>query len=131
MFGVPTYFSHESGFMGPYSALAGVAAIVGAIYGIVPGAVIGLLVGKLEAGKLVGALVGAGVGLIILFLLFASGLDPYLDDEAFVVGLECIPVGAVIGLIVSLINARRDFPAPPPNNPLDGSAGRMFGKLTK
>ncbi len=107
MLGVPTYFSRESGFMGPYSDWAGIAAIVGTIYGIVPGTVIGFLVGRLKANKLVGALIGGGVGLIILLLLFAFGLDPHLDSEVFNVGLECIPIGGIIGVIVSAINIRR------------------------
>ena len=127
-FGLPTYFSTESGFMGPYSDWAGIAAIVGAIYGVGPGAVIGFLVGRLGATKLVGALIGSGVGLIILLLLFEFGLDPGLDSELFVVGLECIPIGGIIGLILAAINIHRGSRGATQQS-LDRGTGRVFRDL--
>ena len=104
---IPTYLSTETGFLGPESAWWPLAAIVGCIWGIVPGALIGFLVAKFQTNKLISAIVGSAVGISILVVLFASGLDPFLDWEILYTGLASIPVAAVIGLIVSTTNPRQ------------------------
>jgi hypothetical protein len=103
LLGVPTYFDSRSGFLGSNSDWTPVAVAMGLVLGGIPGAVIGLLVGLTNAGKARGAVIGAGIGLIILVILFALGLNPLLDREIALMGLSSIPVGGVIGLLVSAI----------------------------
>ena len=101
---IPTYLSTETGFLGPVSAWWPLAAIEGCVWGFVPGALIGFLVAKFQTSKLISLIVGAAVGISILVVLFITGLDPFIDWEILYTGLASIPIGAVIGLIVSTTN---------------------------
>jgi len=104
LLGLPTYFSTETGFLGPESAWWPLAAIAGCIWGIVPGALIGFLVAKFQTTRLISLIVGAAVGTGLLVGLFLSGLDPLIDSEILHTGIAAIPIGAIIGLIVSTTN---------------------------
>jgi hypothetical protein len=104
LLGMPTYLSTETGFLGPESAWWPVAAIAGCVWGVVPGALIGFLVTKFQTTKLISLIVGAAIGTSLLVLLFITGLDPFINPEIFYTGLACIPVGALIGLILSTTN---------------------------
>ena len=53
LLGIPTYLSTETGFLGPESNWAPVAAIAGGVLGIVPGALIGFLVAKYQTNKVI------------------------------------------------------------------------------
>ena len=107
LIGIPTYLSTETGFLGPVSNWWRLGALAGCIWGVVPGALIGFLVAKFQANKLISSIIGAGVGTSVLVGLFINGLDPFLDDEIFYTGLAGIPVGALIGLIISTTNPRQ------------------------
>lgn len=104
LLGVPTYLSTETGFLGPTSAWAPLAAIVGCIWGLVPGALIGFFAAKFQTSKLAGTIVGASVGLCLLVGLLVDGLDPFLDREIFNTAIGGIPIGGAIGLILSATN---------------------------
>jgi hypothetical protein len=104
---IPTYLSTETGFLGPESAWWPLAALVGCIWGFVPGALIGFLVAKFQTTRLISLIVGAAVGTGVLIGLFITGLDPFIDSEILYTGLASIPIGAVIGLIISTTNPRQ------------------------
>ena len=104
---IPTYLSTETGFLGPESDWWPLAAMVGGIWGIVPGGLIGFLVAKFQTTRLISLIVGAAVGIGVLVGLFITGLDPFIDSEILYTGLAAIPVGAIIGLIVSTTNPRQ------------------------
>lgn len=104
LLGIPTYLSTETGFLGPESDWWPLAAIVGCFWGIVPGALIGFLVAKFQTTRLISLIVGAAVGTGLLVGLFLSGLDPLIDSEILHTGIAAIPIGAIIGLIVSTTN---------------------------
>jgi hypothetical protein len=118
LLGIPTYLSTETGFLGPVSDWAPLGALAGCIWGIVPGALIGFLVAKFQTTKLISSIVGAAVGISILVGLFITGLNPFMDEEIFYTGLACIPIGAVIGLIVSTTIPRQA--QIPPTQSVDG-----------
>jgi len=101
---IPTYLSTQTGFLGPESAWWTLAAIVGCIWGFVPGALIGFLVAKFQTTGLISLIIGAAVGTGVLIGLFITGFDPFIDSEILYTGLAAIPIGAVIGLIVSTTN---------------------------
>ena len=101
---IPTYLSTETGFLGPESAWWPVAAIAGCVWGLVPGGLIGFLVAKFQTTRLISSIIGAAVGTSVLVVLFITGLDPFLDSEILYYGLAGIPIGAVIGLIISTTN---------------------------
>lgn len=103
LLGVPTYFDSGSGFLGPNSSWTPVAVVMGLALGGISGAAIGLLIGIVHARKLVGAALGAGFGLLLLVILFILGLDPLLDREVAVMGVSAIPVGGVVGVLVSAV----------------------------
>ena len=102
--GIPTYLSTETGFLGPESKWAPVAAIAGGVLGIVPGALIGFLVAKYQTNKVISLIAGAAVGISVLVGVFVFDGDPFIDWEIFEAALASIPIGAVIGLIVSATN---------------------------
>ena len=72
--------------------------------GFVPGALIGFLVAKFQTTGLISLIIGAAVGTGVLIGLFITGFDPFIDSEILYTGLAAIPIGAVIGLIVSTTN---------------------------
>jgi hypothetical protein len=81
------------------------------------------------ANLAIGALIGAGIGIIILLVLFATGLDPFVDTELFLTGWASIPITGIIGVLLAIFNRQ---PRPmPPSTPLDRSRGRIFGGLVK
>lgn len=125
LFGVPTYLSTESGFLGPDSDWAWFAASVGFVVGVLPGAVIGSVTALLRPHPFVGALIGTGVGFLVLVVLSARGLDP--DAEIFLINMTWIPICGAIGFALALVNRQR-APAQP-NKPSDRSANRVFGNL--
>ena len=104
LLGLPTYFSNECGFLGCSRGWTPYAIIEGTILGLLPGALIGFVVSRFKVNIALGALMGAGIGLTILLLLFATGLDPFMDHEVFLVGVACIPSGGIIGLTIAIIN---------------------------
>ena len=110
MLGVPTYLSTESGFLGPESAWAPLGALVGFLGGILPGALIGFLVAKFRTDKVISAIVGAAVGISVLVGLFVWGGDPFVDWDIFQMVLPGIPVGGVIGVIISTTNKGQHTP---------------------
>ena len=96
---LPTYFSTKTGFLGPESAWWPLAAIVGGFWGAIAGAVIGFLVSKFQTKKLMSAVIGTGVGMILVALwIIAERLH---DWDLFINVLGCVPIAAVIGVIVS------------------------------
>jgi hypothetical protein len=107
LLGIPTYLSTESGFLGPESNWAPVAAIAGGVLGIVPGALIGFLVAKYQTNKVISLIAGAAVGISILVGLFVWAGDPFIDWEIFEAALWSIPICSVIGLIISTTNSRQ------------------------
>jgi len=123
LFGIPTYFSTESGFLGPDSDWAWFAAFGGFVVGVVPGAIIGSVTALLRPHPLVGGLIGTGVGFLVLVVLLARGLDP----EIFYINMAWIPICGAIGLVMALVNRQR--PPAPPNKPSDRSVNRVFGNL--
>ena len=104
LLGIPTYLSTETGFLGPESNWAPVAAIAGSVIGIVPGALIGFLVAKYQTNKVISLIAGAAVGVGILVALLVWAGDPFIDWEIFEAALWSIPICAVIGLIISTTN---------------------------
>jgi hypothetical protein len=107
LLGLPTYFSKECGFLGCDREWAFYAAIWGAIFGVVPGACIGLIVSRFKLNATLGGLAGGGVGFAILLIFFASnGWEARVDDEWFLVSVASIPIGAIIGLFIVVINRR-------------------------
>jgi len=108
LFGIPTYLSTETGFLGPESDWWLLAAIVGCFWGIVPGALIGFLVAKFQTTRLISLIIGAGLGAGVMVGLFITGFDPFIDSKILYTGLAAIPIGAVIALIISTTNPRQD-----------------------
>lgn len=109
LLGIPVYLDTGYGFLGPNRAWAPLAIMMGLILGGTSGAAIGLIIGILKAGKSGGAIIGAVIGLIILITLFVLGLDPFLDREVAITGMLSIPIGAIVGILVSMItNSRRN-----------------------
>lgn len=110
LLGVPTYFSNASGFFGPERDFAPMAALIGAGCGLLPGIVIGFFIGLFRTKIWVGTVVGAGVGFLLLFLgfgllVFISDSDPILDLEVAMLSVVCVPIAALIGLLVALVNS--------------------------
>src|ERR1044071_1617937 len=73
--GLPLYLSTETGFFGPASNWAGLAAIIGAICGGALGVVTGIITVLSKAGRRVGAIIGACAGLSVLIILVVEGAD--------------------------------------------------------
>ena len=96
--GLPTYFSKECGFIGCDYELAPYLAIHGAICGVVAGACIGLIVTGFKLDAIMGAFAGGGVGLAVMLFAFR--------DSAAKISGGWIPIGAIIGLTVGLLNHR-------------------------
>ena len=101
---VPTYFSTKTGFLGPESAWWPLAAIVGGFWGAIAGAVIGFLVAMFEMKKFNGAIVGSAVGASIVVIVLLLGMDPFADSDIFINVLGSVPIGSVIGIIISATN---------------------------
>ena len=98
-----TYTDPGSGFLGPNSAGAPVAAIVGAVIGLLGGAILGVVLSMMRRGSLFGTLAGAIAGLAIVVMILArDGLttgDPRVDLMFW----AFVPVGATSGFLTSLI----------------------------
>ena len=101
---LPTYFSTKTGFLGPESDWWPLAAIVGGFWGAIAGAVIGFLVAKFQMRKFNSAIVGSAVGATIVVVLLLLGMDPFLDSEMLINVLGSVPIGSVIGIIISATN---------------------------
>lgn len=90
--------------MGPESNWWPLVAIFGGFWGFFAGALIGYLVAKYRPNKLISAIVGSCVGLSLVAAHLLSAYHPFRDTKMLVNVLACIPIGAVIGLIISATN---------------------------
>jgi hypothetical protein len=98
LFGLPSYFSNECGFMGCDRQWAAYLAFWGAIYGFVPGACAGLLVSSLKFRPLIGLFAGGAFGSALFLIFFAThGSDVTLNQESLLTSLAFIPLVAIIG----------------------------------
>jgi hypothetical protein len=104
LLGLPTYFSTKTDFVGPESAWWPLTAIFGGFWGFFAGALIGFLVAKYHPNKLISAIVGAGVGSSLVAAYLVSTYHPFGDSKMLLTVLACIPIGAVISVIISATN---------------------------
>jgi len=104
LLGLTTYFSTKTGFLGPESAWFPLAAIFGGFWGFFAGALIGFLIAKYQPTKLMSAIVGGGIGSSLVAAHLISAYHPFRDSDMLVTVLACIPIGAVIGVIISAAN---------------------------
>jgi hypothetical protein len=102
LFGVPTYFSKECGFLGCDRGWALYFAIWGAIFGVVPGACVGLIVARFNLDAMMGTITGGGIGVVFVIVMFALGAGG--AGNTSLVGVVCILIFAISGLTVALIN---------------------------
>jgi hypothetical protein len=110
--GVPAYQDTSTGFLGPARDWAGLAALMGGFFGAIDGAIAGTIIGAVNARKGASTLIGLATAFpIAAYLLSASG--PHDQEVRAVAGL-CLPAGALLGLLVSLIlNIKRPKSEPP------------------
>ena len=112
-----TYTEPGSGFLGPNSAWAPVAAIVGGGIGLIGGALLGLFLSFKRRGFIFGTLAGAIDGLaIIILILGRSGLSTG-DTRTDLMFAAFVPIGAISGCLTSLIVSAITSSAEPKNRP--------------
>ena len=106
-FWIFTYTDSRTGFLGYYSNFAPIAAFIGGVCGLVAGALLGLFLGLMQRGPLFGTLAGAIEGLAILLVFFF----PEGDTRDNLMFGAVVPIGAISGLLTSLILAAMTSPA--------------------
>jgi ABC-type xylose transport system permease subunit len=95
------YTDPGSGFLGPNSNWAPVAAIVGGLFGLLAGAVLGAFLSYMRRGSLFGTLAGAVAGLAIVIIVLArEGLSTG-DTRTDLMFAGFVPVGAISGFLTS------------------------------
>ena len=104
-FWIFTYTDTRTGFLGYYYAWAWLAAIVGAVIGFVSGAVLGAFLSFMRQGPLLGAFAGTIGSVALLFFFLVTGHYPTGDERGDLTMLVLAPVGAVSGVLTSLVVA--------------------------
>jgi hypothetical protein len=101
---IVTYTDSGSGFLGPNSAWAPVAALVGGVIGFLMGALLGLVLSLMRRKSLLfGTLAGTIEGLAInLLLLGPKGLTTG-DMRGDLMFAAFVPIGAISGLLTPLV----------------------------
>jgi len=106
------YTDPGSGFLGPNSNWAPLAAIGGGVFGFLAGAILGGFVSYMRRGPLFGTLAGAVIGLATLVILLArTGLSTG-DTRTDLMFAAFVPIGAISGWLTSLF-----LPATTPSTP--------------
>lgn len=95
------YMDPDSGFLGPNSDWAWIAAIVGAVCGFLAGALLGLFLSLMRRGRIFGILVGAGEGMAIILIVVAPEMTTG-DLRGDLMLATFIPIGAFSGFLTSL-----------------------------
>jgi hypothetical protein len=101
------YTDPGSGFLGPNSNFAPIAAIMGGVIGFLAGGVLGAFLTYMRRGPLFGTLAGAVAGVAAFVIILArSGLTTG-DTRTDLMFAAFIPVGAISGWLTSRIISAR------------------------